>query len=184
MSRTPKTFLVNSRRGISAIIGGTLCVCCLGKVDPPHPCSATAALKVTSDGLSLDAASVTAFTGVIDVSSAMDACGRFNERAGGVELYILPDRWQQTGHFNVLKSYVTDPDAVGVWLVHIPEAPQRSSQLPPDKIVAAISGTVEISEWSHQRIVGRYDAVFPDGARATGTFDTPFCNKANYCPAR
>lgn len=48
--------------------------------------------------------------------------------------------------------------------------------------IRAVSGTVSITrDVGGKRMTGRYDLRFPDGARAVGDFDAPYCNETNMC---
>jgi hypothetical protein len=91
------------------------------------------------------------------------------------ELLIFYASFGETGTFQARN------DRVLLALRHFPTG-ARSMY---DHEVKATSGTLTISRFrttSPIRITGSFDVAFPDGARAVGSFDSPWCNMQNSCP--
>jgi len=160
---------------------------CGGKVARLRSCSNPVKLEVSSQGVTLHAKSVTTLTSddgpVVDVSSFDDACGvyygiprEFNE------LQIFLKRDSRVGTYLVSRGWWTSPDTVGAWLSHTPATGAMGyPQAPPDDITLAISGIVELTHVNNDDIAGSFDIAFPDGAHASGLFDSPTCRANSQC---
>ena len=176
--------LVKRRSAMCILVGVLTCASCSGQLQHVGPCSTSSTLQVTSQGVMLQAQSVTAFLGVeVVISSSPDACGRLYEKATSEasELDIFLNRVGQVGSYPIDPQWVLNPNSVGAWLAHTSSTGTVPTQAIPDKIVTAVSGTVDFTLWTPQRLAGSYDIAFSDGARAAGMFDTPYCSTGNTC---
>lgn len=161
---------------------------CSGEVQQSRTCSNPINTQVTSQGEVLQAQSVTAILGeTVIISSVVDACARLYDTAPSEEtsLQIFLNRASQPGIYPVVLQWIDDPTAVGAMLAHAPEngvvAP-GFHQPAPDIVVNAVGGSVVLTRLDNNEIAGSFDILFPDGAHAVGTFDTPYCRAGNVCP--
>ncbi len=150
---------------------------CGGRVVPTTtPCSNVVnRTTFESGGLKLEAESVTTYP-EINISSSTEACGAELTRSERTLLIIFYRAFGATGAFALNKSGVTAS------LRHFPKDALATR---PDKDIAAVDGSVVITRFRTTpsiRVTGSYDLTFPDGARITGTFDSPWCNRENSCP--
>lgn len=194
MIATP--FLLRLSSGLVVVAWVTFS--CSGKAVQLGSCSAPATLHVSSGGVTLDARSATAhLRDCVVITAVPDECALTNAAevldaafpADVTELRLFLNRATSPGMYSIDPMWVLHPTSVGAWLQHTAD-----DWRVPDKIVVATSGTIEFTRvdtfdntdsvrWTDVRIAGRYDVVFPDGAHAIGTFDTPYCRaQANACP--